>query len=111
MSNPVFNNFNDIEIKEIAPGYFSKLIHTDNNTINFIAVKAGNSVPLHTHIHQQMCFVLEGLFELTVNGEARQLDKSQYAIVPPNVEHGGLAITDCKLIDIFSPVREDYKGL
>jgi len=108
MDNPIFNSFGDIVVKEIAPGFFSKLIHTDNNTINFIEVAAGCSVPLHRHVHQQLSFVLEGVFEMTVNGEPRQLDSSQYVVIPSNVEHGGTAITDCKLIDVFSPAREDY---
>lgn len=111
MDKPAFFKFDDIGIKEIAPGFFSKLIHTDTNTVNFIEVAAGCSVPLHRHVHQQMSFVLEGIFEMTVNGETRQLDKGQYCIIPSNAEHGGTAITDCKLIDIFSPVREDYRSL
>lgn len=111
MESPAFFNFDDIAVKEIAPGFFSKLIHTDTNTVNFIEVAAGCSVPLHRHIHQQMSFVLKGIFEMTVNGESKQLDNGQYCIIPSNVEHGGIAITDCRLIDIFSPVREDYKGL
>jgi quercetin dioxygenase-like cupin family protein len=109
MDNHAFFSFDDIVVKEIAPGFFSKLIHTDDNTVNFIKVKAGCSVPLHRHVHQQMSFVLEGIFELTVNGTPKKLDKGLFAIIPSNVEHGGIAITDCKLIDIFSPVREDYK--
>src|SRR4051812_27204327 len=103
MSTPVINSFDDIVVKEIAPGYFSKLIHTDNNTINFIEVTRGSVVPTHQHIHQQLSFVLEGSFQLTVNGTPHQLDKGLYAIIPPNVPHAGLALTDCKLIDIFSP--------
>ena len=111
MVNPVFNNFADITVKEIAPGFFSKLIHTDSNTVNFIEVKAGCSVPLHRHVHQQMSFVIDGIFEMTVNGEAVQLNNGLYAIIPSNVEHGGIAVTDCHLMDIFSPAREDYRLL
>jgi quercetin dioxygenase-like cupin family protein len=53
--------------------------------------------------------VLEGEFELTVNGEPQILTKGLFATIPGNVPHGGRAITNCKLLDIFNPVREDFK--
>jgi len=111
MDTSVFKYFSDIATKEVAPGFFSKLIHTDTNTINFIEVKAGSSIQLHKHMHQQCSFAIEGKFELVINGEAQVLEPGIFAIIPSNVEHGGTAVTDCKLIDIFSPVREDYRAL
>jgi quercetin dioxygenase-like cupin family protein len=111
MDTSIFHRFSDIDTKEIAPGFFSKLIHTDTNTINFIEVKAGNSVLRHRHVNEQCSFVIEGKFELTVNDIPQLLDTGLFAVIPPNVWHGGIAITDCKLIDIFSPAREDYKLL
>jgi len=111
MDTSIFHRFSDIKTKEIAPGFFSKLIHTETNTINFIEVKAGCSVPRHQHIHEQCSFVIEGKFELTVNDVPQILDTGLFAIVPSNVWHSGTAVTDCKLIDIFSPVREEYKLL
>lgn len=109
MDNKVFNHFADIPTREMTPGYFSKIIHTQNNTINFLEVKAGAVSPMHQHINHQCAFVVEGQFELTVDGVSQILDTGTYAIIPPNVIHGGRAITDCKLIDIFDPVREDFK--
>lgn len=111
MQNQFFHLFSNIATKEIAPGYFSKLIHTTSNTINFIEVKAGISLPMHKHIHEQYSFVLEGKFELTVDGIPQVLDPGMFAIIPSDIMHGGTAVTDCKLIDIFSPAREDYKLL
>ena len=111
MNEEVFRSFGNILPKEIAPGFQSKFIHTDNNTLNFIEVKAGSEVPLHQHVHEQLSFVLEGKFELTVAGFTKVLEPGLFAVIPPNVIHGGMAITDCKLIDVFSPVREDYKKL
>lgn len=105
----MFQQFSNIPVKEIAPGFFSKLIHTENNTINFIEVKAGSSIPLHSHPHEQSSFVLQGSFEMTVDGEPRILDRDNFVLIPGGVVHGGYAITDCLLIDIFSPVREDYR--
>jgi len=111
MDTSIFHHFSEIKTKEIAPGFFSKLIHTATNTINFIEVKAGCSVPRHQHLNEQCAFVIEGKFELTVNDVPQVLDTGLFAIIPPHAWHSGTAITDCRLIDIFAPVREDYKAL
>jgi quercetin dioxygenase-like cupin family protein len=111
MDEPVFRKFSDIETKEIVPGYFSKLIHTENNTVNFIEVKAGDAIPRHRHIHQQCSFVIEGKFEMTVDDVAQVLEPGTFAVIPSNAWHSGIAVTDSRLIDIFSPVREDYRNL
>jgi quercetin dioxygenase-like cupin family protein len=109
MSDSCYFSLEDLAVKEIAPGFYSKLIHTANNTINFLEVKAGSAIPLHQHVHEQSSFVLAGEFEMTVQGETRVLTPGVYCLIPSMVMHGGRAITDSKLIDIFSPVREDYK--
>ncbi len=107
----IFRQFNNIETKEVAPGFFSKLIHTEANTINFLDVKKGSTILRHRHVHHQCSFAIEGKFEMTVDDVPQILEPGRFAIIPSNVWHGGTAITDCKLIDIFNPVREDYKQL
>jgi quercetin dioxygenase-like cupin family protein len=111
MDERFFKRFSDIKTKEVAPGFFSKLVHTENNTINFLEVKKGSSIQRHRHVHQQCSFAIEGQFELVVDDVPQILENGIFAIVPSNVWHSGVAITDCKLIDIFSPVREDYREL
>jgi quercetin dioxygenase-like cupin family protein len=111
MSSRYFTTIAHIEEKEIAPGFFSRFIHTPNNTINFITVQAGSSIPLHSHLHEQTSMVLEGKFEMTIDNETQVMQPGGYCHIPPQVTHGGTAITDCRLLDIFYPVREDYKML
>ncbi len=104
-----FRKFEEVPVKQIAPGFFCKLVHTDNNTINFLEVKSGSILPLHKHLHEQCSFVLEGQFEMTVDGYTRILNTDDFVVIPGNIEHGGKALTDCRLIDVFFPVREDYR--
>ena len=111
MDESVFRLFGDIKTVEVAPGFFSKLIHTETNTINFLEVKKGASIPRHRHVHEQLSFAIEGKFEMTVDGVPKVLEPGVFAVIPSNVWHGGIAITDCKLIDFFSPVREDYRDM
>lgn len=111
MANSYFHKLDDIAVKEIAPGFLSRFIHTEGNTFNFIEVKAGSDSPIHSHMHEQTAFVLKGEFEMTVDGETQVLTPGTYCIIPGNVPHGGRAVTDCTLLDIFNPIREDFRAM
>jgi quercetin dioxygenase-like cupin family protein len=111
MATGFFQELSAIAPVEIAPGFISRLVHTQGATVNVIEVGAGNAVPLHRHPHEQISLVLEGQFEMTVDGQVRLLEPGMICVIPSNTEHGGRAIADCRLLDIFHPVREDYKAL
>jgi len=104
-----YQNIEALDTKEIFPGFTGHFVHTAHQTFAFWDVVAGSSVPEHKHMHEQTVTVKEGQFELTVNGETKVMDKGMVAVIPGNTPHSGIAITDCKLLDIFYPVREDYK--
>lgn len=100
-----------INPKEIVPGYSARFIHTENMTFSYLDVKAGAALKEHSHPHEQVAHVLEGEFELTLDGEPIRFKPGQVIVIPSNVPHSGLAITDCTLLDVFYPVREDYRAL
>ena len=99
----------DIETKEIMPGFHGKMIHGETMTLAYWEVEEGATVPEHSHKNEQIMQVLEGTFEFTVNGLTKLYKPNDLVIIPPFAPHSGKALTPCKLMNIFSPVREEYK--
>jgi quercetin dioxygenase-like cupin family protein len=102
-------NLSKIPSKEIMPGYYGKMVHGENMTWAFWDVEKNAEVPEHHHVHEQIMHVLEGTFEFTVGGNTNIHHPGDVVVIPSNVPHSGKALTVCKLMDVFSPVREEYK--
>ncbi|WP_396591795.1 cupin domain-containing protein [Allomuricauda sp. R78024] len=102
-------NLSKIQSKEIMPGYHGKMVHSETMTWVFWDVEKDAEVPEHNHVHEQIMHVVEGDFEFTVGRKTDIYSPGDVVIIPSNVPHGGKAITACKLMDVFSPAREEYK--
>lgn len=105
----MFTNFKECESKELIPGFMVQLIHTESQTFALFEIEKGAVLPEHFHINEQVSQVLEGEFELTIDGNTKVCKKGDIAIMNPNVVHSGKAISKCKILDVFTPVREDLK--
>ncbi|WP_420604240.1 cupin domain-containing protein [Flagellimonas sp.] len=102
-------NLKEIPSKEIMPGYQGKMVHGKTMTWAFWDVKKDAEVPEHHHVHEQIMHVLDGTFEFTVGGKTAIHHSGDVVVIPSNVPHSGKALTACRLMDVFSPVREEYK--
>ena len=99
----------DLELREPFPGFRGHFVHSEYMTFAYWTVESGSSLSDHSHEHEQVVTVTEGEFELTIDGQKKTLKPGEVAVVPPNAIHSGRAITDCKIIDVFYPIREDYR--
>ena len=77
-------------------------------TVAYWNIKAGAQLPVHSHVHEQIVNMLAGEFELTVDGDPLRLVAGDVVVLKSDVKHAGRAITDCRILDVFQPVREDY---
>ncbi|WP_103027368.1 cupin domain-containing protein [Salinibacter altiplanensis] len=103
------HSFDALDRSEEMPGYLGAFLHGENMTVTNWEVEAGASFPEHSHPHEQISIVVEGTFELTLDGETEVLESGRIAVIPPDTSHSGEAVTACELIDVFSPVRQDYQ--
>lgn len=102
-------NLANISSKEIMPGYHGKLIHGDKISWAFWSVEKGAEVPEHHHHHEQIMHVVKGKFEFTLGTKTEVYKAGDVVVIPSNTPHSGKAITSCELMDVFSPVREEYR--
>lgn len=98
----------DHESRTIFPGYEAQIIHTERMTLAYVSVEAGAELPEHNHHNEQVVNVLDGEFELIVEGTPHLLTPGVAYKIAPNVKHAGRARSQCRILDVFSPVREDW---
>lgn len=99
----------DLPAKELAPGLTGYYAHGASMTFGLVEIKAGSILPAHKHVQEQITYILEGNLDMTIDGKLCPLSAGMYYVIPSNVIHSAVASTDCKVIDVFNPVREDYK--
>jgi quercetin dioxygenase-like cupin family protein len=80
--------------------------------LSLLEMEPGAEVPLHHHPHEQAGVLLKGKMQLTIGEETRILDAGSLFIIPPNVPHRATAIDGpVTVLDVFSPIREDYVAM
>jgi quercetin dioxygenase-like cupin family protein len=100
-----FIDISTLCVIERAPGWFGRIFHSPSMTFAQYEFRAGSSVHEHHHPEEEVWQVIEGEAQITVGGESRVVGPGGAAIVPGNVRHSLLAITDGRAIVVDHPVR------
>jgi quercetin dioxygenase-like cupin family protein len=95
--------------KNIFAGATGRYVHTGRMTLGEVELAAGVVVPMHSHPHDQFSYLLAGRVEFTVSSETRIMEAGTCAVIPGGTPHGCRALTACRILDTFTPVREDYR--
>jgi quercetin dioxygenase-like cupin family protein len=101
-------DWSKLEPRTVIPGFHGRFAHSHTMTFVMWTIDKGAVLPLHSHPHEQVVHQFEGELEVTVDGVTTVLKPGMVGVVPPNVPHSGRALTDCKTMDAFYPLREDY---
>jgi len=97
--------------REVVPGIFLRVTWGERLMLAHIRITPRSTMPLHSHPHEEMEFILNGEFRFTLGSETVTLKKGDAYLAPPNVPHGGVSGEEGALIlAVFSPPREEYKN-
>jgi quercetin dioxygenase-like cupin family protein len=84
------------------------LVFSDRMLLCHWEIRAGTRFGEHSHVYEQAGFVVRGRLRMTIDGVPSELGPGSSYLVPPNVRHDAEALEDVEVVDVFSPLREEY---
>jgi quercetin dioxygenase-like cupin family protein len=95
-----------------VPGCRMRTPFAEHLMLSYLEMDAGAEVPLHHHPHEQGGILVKGRLQLTIGDETRIVEAGSLFLIPSNVPHRAVAVDGpVVVLDVFSPVREDYAAL
>ncbi len=108
-SSKVINKAGEMEWEPLGAGLSRQILGWDNQ-IMMVKVKfeKGAEGAPHQHFHTQTTFCHSGKFEFTIDGEKHVIGPGDGLYIAPNLLHGAVCLEPGVVLDVFSPVREDF---
>jgi quercetin dioxygenase-like cupin family protein len=109
MSNVYFPDA-ELELETVEAGKVSRKIRAKGGSLMMVEVffTAGACGAEHRHVHEQVSYCLSGEFVFNIEGETTTLRAGDSLYVPASALHGTTCVADGRLLDIFTPQREDF---
>lgn len=84
------------------------LVFSDRMLLSYWQLDAGIQLGEHDHPFEQAGFVISGRLRIVVDGKPTDLHPGSSYLIPMNVKHDIIALEEVELLDVFSPLREEY---
>jgi quercetin dioxygenase-like cupin family protein len=99
----------ETEVRHLDPLLERRVLaHTDDMMLVELSAKSGAVIKEHQHVHTQMTYILDGVFEFNINQEIRIVKKGDTLFIESNKLHSALCLEEGKLLDVFTPARKDF---
>lgn len=107
------NNWGTMDKVIVIEGLTRRVFSGEKSMMVLNEIEPGTIVPLHSHPHEQLVYILDGETEFTLGDEALYVKSGDVVLVPGEIPHGLKALGAKTVInlDVFSPVREDYLSI
>jgi quercetin dioxygenase-like cupin family protein len=101
--------WHDVRAQRISDGIDRQIVVGDKLMVCRLTLQPHVDTPVHSHPHEQMTIVERGRARFTIGDELRIAVAGDVLHFPPNVRHGATMLDEeVVLIDIFTPIREDF---
>lgn len=100
------------ELEGVNPveGIEMRALTGENLQLVWVTLQPNVELPLHSHPHEQIGLVLEGVITMTIDGVTKDCGVGDGYVIPGGVMHSGkTGDLLCRVIDSFSPIRQEYK--
>jgi quercetin dioxygenase-like cupin family protein len=95
--------------KQLLPGVHLKTqVYGEKTLLGEFHIDLGAIIPMHNHPHEQTGYLISGKMEFDVAGEQFTVEPGDSWCIPGNTPHSARAAQAVRLVEVFSPVREDY---
>ena len=114
MSQPIVTayqhrDWGTIPVEKVAPGIERQMIWGDRVMVCRLRLAPRTVTPVHSHPHEQITLVEQGPVEFTIEGRKVIVASGDVLHFPSGCQHGATMLeNEVVLVDIFSPIREDF---
>jgi quercetin dioxygenase-like cupin family protein len=110
--NALITDWTKVPVEHVAKGIRRQLVVGEEVMVCRFTFDPFVVTDVHSHPHEQITMVVAGKVKFTVDGLAVIAAPGDVLHFPPNNRHGATMLDEeVVLIDIFSPIREDFLGV
>ena len=105
----LITDWNKIPVEQTDEGIERQMVVGQNVMVCRFRFAPRVVTPAHSHPHEQMTLVVQGKVKFVLGDEERIVSAGDVLHFPPGFWHGATMLDEeVILIDIFSPIREDF---
>jgi quercetin dioxygenase-like cupin family protein len=98
----------DVPLEPLNPLLDRQFVVGDQVMVARILLKKGAIVPKHSHMNEQVTYVLEGALKFSIDGREIVVNAGEVLTIPPDMPHAVEAMVDTVDLDVFTPPRADW---
>jgi quercetin dioxygenase-like cupin family protein len=100
--------WNEVELETLKPDLSRQLVVGQEMMLARVLLKKGCIVPEHSHVNEQLTYILEGALKFSIDGKEIVVRAGEVLCIPPNMPHAAEALEDTIDLDVFNPPRADW---